>query len=30
MGRPKNKKDQFCCNYCDYKTSYKCDWNKHL
>ena len=30
MGRPKNKKDKYCCVYCDYKTSYKCDWDKHL
>ena len=30
MGRPKNKKDKYSCNYCDYKTSCKSDWNKHL
>lgn len=30
MGRPKNKKDKYCCEDCDYTTSYKCDWDKHL
>ncbi len=30
MVRPKNKKDKYSCVYCDYITSYKCDWNKHL
>ena len=30
MGRQKNKKDKYCCNYCDYKTAHKRDWNKHL
>ena len=30
MGRPKNKKDKYCCEGCDYTTCYKCDWVKHL
>ena len=30
MVRPKNEKDKYSCVYCDYITSYKCDWNKHL
>ena len=30
MGRPKNKKDKYCCEDCDYTTCYKCDWVKHL
>ena len=29
MGRPKNKKDKYCCVYCDFKTSKKCNWNRH-
>ena len=29
MGRPKNKQDKYSCVYCDFKTSKKCNWNRH-
>jgi hypothetical protein len=30
MGRPKKEKFKFVCSYCDYKTSTKSNWNKHI
>lgn len=30
MGRPKNKKEHYYCEYCDFNTPHKRDWDRHL